>query len=411
MFPASNNDSDNKPKILIVGASLAGLVTALKMYRSGLTPRIIEASPHPQSSETSKNNRCNNSPSLLLNPRSLELLEKCGISKKIIESGCKLQNICIYEDGKKRADIKLNNAPHRYNYLISLTKEKVKALLVEQINKYGGKVEYGLRLSNIRIESKGTRVFVIKNAPLNQGKEKEEHYAASDIIIGADGVTSTVRNALGIAFTGYDYPEYWSYYDVETKNIDIENIDIGIYLCPDGIMNFVTKMGKNSFRILSNTDYTKSKEHLTFLHKLEDKYKGDSKSKEHIITNCKYKVINRHTSCYSRGNIYLIGGAAHAHSPFAGIGMNTEINDAFELAGRIIEPQTYGALDEYGKSRQKQAKSMLEQSEMVFKAIRTRGTSQKTLRSYLIFMSTKIPFLRKNIIQKIMGLSEGGNKI
>ena len=172
-----------------------------------------------------------------------------------------------------------------------------------------------------------------------------------DAVVGADGVRSTVRQTLNIAYNGYELDGEWSIADVQVNNWS-EPTSFKIYQVKDGGVVIVAPMEADRFRIVSN----RSDALATLPVKMDV---------ANIRRTSAFKISIRQVPEYSRNHVYLAGDAAHCHSPAGGRGMNMGIADAAELANRLID----GTVDGYHDARHPEGKATIAFTERARKIV------------------------------------------
>ncbi|MGB3214383.1 MAG: FAD-dependent monooxygenase, partial [Alphaproteobacteria bacterium] len=169
---------DPRAKILIAGAGPAGLAAALIFSLRGFSPRVIERQRRDEISAPRRG--------LILRPRTLEMLEETGVTEALIDAGVQITRLRIEEGERALAQFDLSKLKHRYAFLLSLSEEDVMKVLSARLTEFSLSIEYGLAVRNVRLENGKALVS------LSDGRTEEY-----DCLIGADGVQSTVRTALG----------------------------------------------------------------------------------------------------------------------------------------------------------------------------------------------------------------------
>lgn len=333
-------------KILIAGAGPAGLAAALELKRLGFSPLLIEK----QAAEALSTLRRG----LILRPRTLEMLAETGVSEALIAASKKIIHLRVEEDGRTLFRAGLSKIKSQYPFLLSLQEVDTIRILTAHYQAQGGILAYGLAVQNIRLENGRALVS------LSDGRTE-----AYDLVIGADGVHSTVRTALGIPFTGFDYPGGWSFQDLENESAgDTAVLD----LQAEGHMRLNIPLDCKHTRVFTHTPL----EGFTSLP---------------VSVRCAKEL--------RRPGVFLTGNAAAAHGPFGGIGMGRTIEEALTLA-RLVAGD--------GASRLPDGQRLLEASTLVFKWLRVKGRFGRLFRAYMLFLGEKIPGFRKKLLLHITGL-------
>ena len=184
-------------KILIVGAGPTGLTAAIELARRGIMPTIIDK--RHKASTLSR--------AVGITPRSLDLLSPSGVSKKLIADGIAMDGLRIYKNRQLTLAMKLHSDRTSFPTILGLPQDRTEIIMRDTFNSLDGTVQYGVTLDYL----KQKREHVVTH--LSNGSEE-----LFDIVIGADGVKSTVRKQAGIDFPGIDLDQTWSIADIHAKD-------------------------------------------------------------------------------------------------------------------------------------------------------------------------------------------------
>ena len=314
---------------------------------------------------------------LLMSPAVLSKLESCGLADTFIGMGHRLNIIRIFEDEKLIGRFDLGQLKHDYNFLLAVPYDSVCRVLEERLDEhmqlFDGAVE------NVRFSKTDIQVHL-----------KGERIVAPDVLVAADGGNSQVRTALGIPYVGYDYPLEWVYQDGTFEEWD-GDIDLVFYR--DRAMRLFVKTGERSLRVYSN---------VPSLERPLPAFIGAVDLKEGAE---RFRVYKRQAKFYSQGNVFLSGYAAHGLGPLGGIGYGCGFGDIFELSDRLRSGD-FENLQAYGDMRRRCGETMLERSEMVFKAMHMNSYLQRSLRAYWLFIARAVPGFRGLVLRRIAGLDQ-----
>ncbi len=363
--------SPNEPKkVLIVGAGTTGLTSAFELARQGIVPKVIDAKTciSPTSRATG------------LSVKSLELLEASGVTPRLAATGIKVNNAKIMQEKGKGITLDFNELAHKYNFLLCLPQNHTELIMQERFEELGGNVEYNTRLISLTRKKDGTVEAVMEK----NGKRLTESFNA---VIGADGVNSTVREQAGIKFKEKVYPGKWSAAEFDSKDWPHKQDEIQYFIGKDGKFAVVVPLGGNRYRAVANTDDAMSC--LFGEHSIDKLHFNDS-----------FDVSVRHVKTYQKGNIFLVGDAAHTYAP-AGVqgGMNLGIRDACSLARRIATGDTKG----YTRERKADGAATIRDSSL---AVRVAGYSNifmKAARNMGVGAAMHIKTLRQKVLKKSLG--------
>ncbi|MEM7278521.1 MAG: FAD-dependent oxidoreductase [Pseudomonadota bacterium] len=311
-------------KVLIVGAGPSGLTTAIELARRGVVATLIDK--RDQASALSR--------AVGITPASLRLLSKSGVADKLIAEGVAMNAMHIYQGSRLTLSAPLHSDRTYFPTILALAQDRTENLMVDTLQSLGGSVHYGKSLTTLSDRGNVVTTRFEDNS--------EDEY---ELVIGADGVHSTVRQQAGIPFPGFDLSETWSIADVDIKDWRHPGGFTLISAAP-GVVIVVAPLGKTRYRVIGS--------HVNALQALPLPAEVINLRREGT-----FNIAIRQAKSYSQGRIHLVGDAAHCHSPVGGRGMNIGIADAAELARRIVE----GSIDGYSEQRHKEGKTVINATE------------------------------------------------
>jgi 2-polyprenyl-6-methoxyphenol hydroxylase-like FAD-dependent oxidoreductase len=355
--------------ILIVGAGPTGLVLALSLARYKVPFRIISQNAGP--GEASR--------AIVVQARTLEYYQQLGIADLVVARGIKIENIEFYKHKKKMgsasiANIGANLSP--FPYALSLAQDEHEKLLVTQLEKLNIQVEYNTSLLTF---DKSTATI-----KTNLGTE----VIPITYIAGCDGAHSTVRHVLDIQFPGGTYEDIFYVADVNASNaIATHNLAVGVD--DHGFCILAPVRTSGSFRLIGLVppDLSTS-ENIVFDALLPSINNIVDISVSKVNWFASYRVHHRVANNFEKENVFLLGDAAHIHSPAGGQGMNTGIGDAMNLAWKlasvssgVLQPTI---LKTYEFERRKFALKLVLSTDKAFKYITAKGWTGKLVRDFMI---------------------------
>jgi 2-polyprenyl-6-methoxyphenol hydroxylase-like FAD-dependent oxidoreductase len=362
-------------EVLIVGAGPTGLVLALWLTRLGVKLRIID-----KTAEAGTTSRA-----LAVQARTLEFYHQVGLDKAVIAGGVKVENLNLWVSGRRAARVTLETASEGltpYAFALVFPQDAHERLLIERLDALGVRVERKTELLRFTENDNGVTATVRR-------PDGSEETCEASYLAGCDGASSTVRGQLGVGFPGGTYTGLFYVADVEATgeamdddlHIDLEDADFLILfpLKGDGRVRLV-----GTVHDLPDSDRAK----LTF----ED-VRG--KAVEHLKLSIgkvnwfsTYRVHHRVAHHFRDGRAFLLGDAAHIHSPVGGQGMNTGIGDAVNLAWKLAAVLKGGAskklLDTYEPERIRFARQLVATTDRGFTLVTRRGGIARFLRTRVI---------------------------
>jgi 2-polyprenyl-6-methoxyphenol hydroxylase-like FAD-dependent oxidoreductase len=310
-----------KLDVLVVGAGPVGLTMAAELARYGLAVRIVDKAAA----------RTDKSKALVLWSRTLELIDRMGCGAAFVDAGVKVRAANIVARGTRIAHIKLDGLATPHPYGLMLPQSETERLMEQHLNSRGVQVERQVEL--IRFDAGDDRV----TATLRRADGRDETVEAA-WMIGCDGAHSTVRHGLGLQFEGDTLPSDWILADVHLAGLPTPD-EIAIYWHADGVL-VLFPITPGRYRVIADVGQANAGgrpgdpklEDVQAL--LDQRGPGGIRASAPVwLTG--FTINERKVADYRVGRIFLAGDAAHIHSPAGGQGMNTGMQDAFNLAWKL----------------------------------------------------------------------------
>jgi 2-polyprenyl-6-methoxyphenol hydroxylase-like FAD-dependent oxidoreductase len=373
--------------VLVVGAGPTGLMMASELRRRGIDCRIIDKLPEP----TDK------SKALAIHARTLELFEIIGIAEDAVALGIKAHGATSYANGKRIVHVTFDELDSPFPFALLISQVQTEKMLGEHLQNLGGKVERSAEL--IGFEQNND----CATATIKHGDEREEKITAQ-YVIGCDGAHSIVRHVLGFSFEGHIYPETFALADVALK-WDLPDDEITSFLHEDVNLVFFPMVG-GRYRVLAQVPDEQAKGEappLENFQKLCDKYCPFKVTLGEPDWLAYFKIHRRSVQQYRQGRAFLAGDAGHIHSPVGGQGMNTGMQDAFNLAWKlalVLKGQApESLLDTYQEERHPIAKALLMGTDMATKVLTIRNPVAQTVRNSLGAWLVSLDVVQQRIIK------------
>lgn len=344
--------------VLIVGAGPTGLTVANLLARFHIHFRIIDAKAGP----------VNESRALVMQGRTLELLEKLDLADQAITAGQKMLAVDVLVNGKPAAVLSLSAEGRQvspYQYSLVYEQSQTERLLLEGLQDVGTQVEWKSRLLSLtQTEQEATAVI--------RDSDGQEETITAAYVVGTDGASSVVRHALGLALEGNTYHYGFFLADVDMtwpRGRDKWYLN----LTREGFYSFFPMDGGSRFRIVASAPPQQiARGELGFeeLRELLAHQRGLAITVTSANWITVYRVHHRMANHFRVGRCFLLGDAAHLHTPAGGQGMNTGIGDAFNLGWKlalVVNKQAHPSLlKSYEQERQPVARAILSGTDTVF---------------------------------------------
>jgi 2-polyprenyl-6-methoxyphenol hydroxylase-like FAD-dependent oxidoreductase len=343
--------------VLIVGAGPTGLVHALWLTKQGVAIRIIDKSSGP--GETSR--------AMAVQARTLEFYRQLDMADAVVAAGYQTPAMNMWAQGKQKAHIELVDAGQEitpYPFVLVFPQDRHERFLVERLRALGVEVERQTEL--LSFADQGDHVeAVLKHA------DGQQETCTALYLAGCDGARSPVRHQLGSGFEGGTYRQLFYVADVVASGVSPANeahiaFDKSEFL----LIMYYGQTGQYRFIGTVRDERAEHPENLTFADVGHEALKGLNIEVKAVNWFSTYRVHHRVTDHFRRGRAFLLGDAAHVHSPAGGQGMNTGILDAINLAWKlaaVVKGQApESLLDSYETERQAFARKLVETTDRLF---------------------------------------------
>lgn len=295
------------------------MATALTHH--GVECRLIEKTPAPN----------DKSKALVVWCRTLELLDGIGLASEFVQTGLKLSGGSIYANGERVVHLNLLSDESRYGFPLMIPQNLTEKLLTEHLGSKGIPIERQVELVTFQENAESVLCTL-------QHLDSRMEQVETPYLIGCDGAHSIVRHTLGLEFTGHAEPNDWMLADVHVEG-PIAKDEVSIFWHEHGVLAFFP-IDQNRFRVMSDagpaSDHVLPTElTLSHMQTLVDEKGPSGVTLSNQIWLSYFRINERKVTDYRKGRAILAGDAAHIHSPAGGQGMNTGMQDAFNLAWKL----------------------------------------------------------------------------
>jgi len=360
--------------VLIVGAGPTGLVLALSLTRLGVRVRIIDKAGEPGTT----------SRAVAVQARTLELYRQVELSDAVVDAGVKVAAANLWVRGAKAARLPLGHMGEGlspFPYALTYPQDAHERLLIERLGAL--KVTVERRTELLRFGQDLNSVRAVLKRPDGSEESCEATYLA-----GCDGAQSTVREALGTGFPGGTYSGVFYVADVDAAGLAADG-EIHVDLEEADFLAVFPLKGAGRLRLIGPVSRKPDRNHeLTFADVGERAIKNLKLTIASVNWFSTYHVHHRVATRFRVGRVYLLGDAAHVHSPVGGQGMNTGIGDAVNLAWKLAAVLNHDArdnlLDTYELERIGFARRLVATTDRAFTLVTKRGGVARRVRTRLV---------------------------
>jgi 2-polyprenyl-6-methoxyphenol hydroxylase-like FAD-dependent oxidoreductase len=353
--------TERHTKVLIVGAGPSGLMMAAQLLRHGVIPVIIDIKQGPT----------NQSKALAVQARSLEIYRQMGIVDKALQGGKQANGMVMHQEGKEVTSISLTDVgkqqtPFPFVHLYQQSKNE--RLLLDVLTQNCCPVYWDTTLISLKQTAQQVEVA------LQSGTDTK--CLTCDYVVGADGAHSAVRKQSNIPFNGDTYANEFFLADLELDNKELTGTEVALYRGKAGLSAFFPLPERNSYRIIGNVPKASEGKPDLQLEEVLPHLRALTGIPVKVVNEnwfTTYKLHHRMADKFNQGRCFLIGDAAHIHSPVGGQGMNTGLQDAYnlgwKLAGVVNGQLKEAILDSYAAERMPIARTLLNTTDKLFKMV------------------------------------------
>jgi 2-polyprenyl-6-methoxyphenol hydroxylase-like FAD-dependent oxidoreductase len=362
--------------VLVVGAGPTGLMLANQLVRRGVPTLIIDRHAGPSLE----------SRALGVQARTLEIYSHLGIVDRALELGKRGTGGNIWANGERRARIALSDAGDQvtpYPFLLVLGQDDNERIMADRLRELGSSVLWSTEL--VSLQQQEDSVTAVVKLPDGSDRNIQAAWVA-----GCDGARSSVRELSGIAFAGAAYEHVFFVADTEMTGSMVPD-EVNVYLFKDGFHLLFPMRGSDHWRIVGILPpVLRDKADLEFDAVIPSLHHeaGERLSIKSCTWFSTYRIHHRSAVRFRDRRCFLLGDAAHIHSPVGAQGMNTGLQDAYNLAWKLALVVKKHAnpllLDSYEQERVPVARALLDGTDRAFQLVVSDGWFARLLRTKIL---------------------------
>ena len=384
MTPAARENA-METQVLIVGAGPTGLALAVWLARLGVSFRIIDRNDGPAPF----------SRALGVHARTLEFYRQLGFAEAAIAGGVIVPSINLWTRGRRVASVPFRNAGEGmtpYPFVLDFAQDRHERLLIDVLGVSGVTVERRMELAGLAQDDDGVTATI----RMESGSTMR---CRCRYLAGCDGAHSTVREAAGVTFGGGTYEHLFYVADVAGRG---PAVDQGIHVDLDesDLLAIFDMKDSHHVRLVgtvrAGAEVDANRDRLTFDDVSQRPISELHLEVERVNWFSTYRVHHRVANRFRVGRAFLLGDAAHVHSPVGAQGMNTGIGDAVNLSWKLAAVLSGGAsstiLDTYEEERVAFARRLVATTDRAFEIASRSSRLAAVVRTRVFPMLVRVLF-------------------
>ena len=387
--------------VLIVGAGPVGLFLANECARRNMRWRLIEE----------RSSQSEHSKALAIFPRTLEIFDMAGLASPFLEKANRVTQVAVITHDRTLARMQFTPEETPYPFIAMVPQDVTERLFVDALQRKGGKVEYQTKF--ISLEQMEPEDHAV-NAVIERAGEAAKVRAS--IIVGCDGAHSAVRHQLNLPFEGAEYHGSFLLADLETNDkLPADEMQ----LCPSEIGPVaIFPMSATRRRVVATIDNTVGDApSLDLVRRILAERAPDAIEARSLNWSSYFHIHHRQAARLREGRVFIAGDAAHIHSPFGGQGMNTGLQDAWNLIWKLdLFLKGRGneeLLESYSSERLPVIKNVIEITDRLTRVMGTPNKLAQVLRNAIIPMVSRLAPFQHAFVQRLseLGIAYQGSPI
>ncbi|OIK23435.1 FAD-dependent monooxygenase [Streptomyces malaysiense] len=376
-------------RVVVVGSGPTGLLLAGDLATAGIPVTVLEKRPRKLS---------NLSRAFVLHARTLEQLDARGLADELEAAGRALDRLRLFG----RLAIDLTDLPSRFNHLLVLPQYEVEKALARRAVEAGAEFRYDTEMTGLVQDTDGVTVET-------RGPDGRTRTLRAAYLVGADGMRSAVRDAVGLPFPG------------KSAIRSVVLADVRLAEQPEGLLTvdavgdafaFLAPFGDGYHRVIGwhrGRDVPDTEPlDLAEIKEITRRALGRDYGMHDARWMSRFHSDERQAPAYRAGRVFLAGDAAHVHTPAGGQGMNTGLQDAANLGWKLASVLAGHAdadlLDTYQAERHPVGRSVLRSSGGIVRLATVRHPWSRAARAALTGLLNTLGPARRKVTAQITGI-------
>jgi len=372
-------------EVLVVGAGPVGLAVAASLAGHGHDVTVVDRQA----------TGANTSRAAVVHARTLEMLERIGVSERLAGLGIQARQFSIRDGDRELVPVRFDGLPTEYPYTLMVPQNVTEQVLLERLEELGGSVHRPYVASGVSQTADGAEVT------LDSGDMIMAQY-----VVAADGMNSTIRDLAGLGSNGNGaLPLSFALADVRVEG-GLPADEVLLFFSKAGML-VVAPLPDGSFRLVAEVDDAPEQPDVAYAQELLDGRGPRTAVKvTEVIWGSRFRIHERVADQYRAGRVLLAGDAAHTHSPAGGQGMNLGLRDAVTLGDALsvaLRESREDKLDEYAAGSRAEAMHVVALAHRLTR-LATAPSAVRPLRNVALRLLALAPAFRRRLAEQLSAI-------
>ena len=377
-----------RTEVLVVGAGPVGLAVAASLAGHGHDVTVVDQQ------ETG----ANTSRAAVVHARTLEMLERIGVSRRLAGLGIHARQFSIRDGDRELVPVRFDGLPTEYPYTLMVPQNITEQVLLDRLEELGGSVHRPYVASGVSQTADGAQVT------LDSGDVIKAQY-----VVAADGMNSTIRDSAGLGPNGDvngTLPLSFALADVRVE-AGLPADEVLLFFSKTGML-VVAPLPDGSFRLVAEVDDAPEQPEVAYAQQLLNT-RGPRRTTvkvTEVLWGSRFRIHERVADEYRAGRVLLAGDAAHTHSPAGGQGMNLGLRDAVALGDALslaLSGSREDKLDEYAAGSRAEAMHVVALAHRLTR-LATAPPAVRPLRNVALRLLAHVPAFRRRLAEQLSAI-------